>query len=381
MLIYSHFFKETNDAKIIVCMKRILHLPGMLHGGVGSVIMNLYRRIDKTRYAFDVCVIEETSYREEIESYGGKVFVVPKRKEVGTYNYIKNIKKIIDENGYDVVHIHSVFTGMFSLIAAYFSHASVRIYHAHNTVDNIVSKGKFSFIIIPLFRFFIGRMATIKIACGRDAGKYVFGERKFVVIPNGVDLNKFKPVTSEERFALREALGYTSNDIVIGNVASFIEVKNQTFFVELSKHDGIGNCKFLLVGDGPMLDEIRQKARENHVEDKMQFLGNRTDVHLLFNAMDIFCLPSLFEGLPVTAIEAQACGTPVVTTSKVTDEANMGIVPYERIESFNPEEWMECFYKTAKAANRNVDEVRNKMCEMHYNIEDSVNKILSYYSK
>lgn len=381
MLIYSHFFKETNNAKIIVCMKRILHLPGMCHGGVGSVIMNLYRGIDKTRYALDVCVIEETSYREEIESYGGKVFVIPKRKEVGTINYIKNIKKIIDENGYDIIHVHSVFTGIFSLIAAYFSHASVRIYHAHNTVDNIVSKGKFSFIIVPLFRFLIGWMATKKIACGRGAGHYVFGKSKFEVIPNGVDLSRFKPLLTEERERIRKELGYGKKDIVVGNVASFIEVKNQSFFIELAKSDKQGRCIFILVGDGPMLDEIRKKASENHVEDKIQFLGNRTDVHLLFNAMDIFCLPSLFEGLPVTAIEAQACGTPVVTTSKVTDEADMGIVPYERIASFNPEEWIGCFYKTEKTANRNVDVVRNKMREMHYDIEDSVNKILSYYSK
>ncbi len=362
-------------------MVRILHLPGMLHGGVGSVIMNLYRRIDRSQYAFDVCVIEDTSYRKEIESYGGKVYVVPKRKEVGTINYIKSIKKIIDENGYDIIHVHSVFTGIFSLVAAYFSHASVRIYHAHNTVDNIVSKGKFSFITVPLFRFLIGWMSTNRIACGRDAGKYVFGNRDFDVIPNGVDLNRFKPLPSDERNDLRRKLGYTSDDIVVGNVASFIEVKNQSFFVDLAKADKNGRCKFLLVGDGPMIEEVKQKSRDSQMDGKITFLGNRTDAHCLFNVMDVFCLPSFFEGLPVTAIEAQACGTPVITSANVTDEADIGIVPYERLESFKPGMWVDMFYKLENCSNREVERVRKKMQSMHYDIEESVKKIVSYYSK
>lgn len=361
-------------------MIRILHLPGMLHGGVGSVIMNTYRRIDKNQYAFDVCVIEDTAHRQEIESYGGKVFVIPKRKDVGIINYITCIKKIIDENGYDIVHIHSVFTGIFSLIAAYFSHASVRIYHAHNTVDNIVSNGRFSFVIVPVLRFLIGMMSTAKIACGREAGKYVFGSRKFEVITNGVDLSIFKPMEEEKRDVLREILGYSKKDIVVGNVASFIEVKNQSFFIDLAKADKQGKCKFLLVGDGPLLEDVRKKAHENDLDEKITFLGNRTDAHRLFNAMDVFCLPSFFEGLPVTAIEAQACGTPVATSSRVTDEADMGVVPYERIEEFNPTDWVDVIYRLEKSANRDVKEVHEKMCSMHYDIEDSVNKIVSYYS-
>ncbi|MBO7110335.1 MAG: glycosyltransferase [Bacteroidaceae bacterium] len=362
-------------------MIRILHLPGMLHGGVGSVIMNIYRRIDKQQYAFDVCVIEDTDHRREIESYGGRVFVIPKRKDVGIINYIKNIKKIIDDNKYEIVHIHSVFTGIFSLIAAYLSHASVRIYHAHNTVDNIVSNSRFSFIIIPVFRYLIGLMSTAKIACGREAGKYVFGNRRFEVIPNGVDLCKFTPLEDMKRDVLREKLGFREEVIVVGNVASFIKVKNQSFFINLAKEDKQGRCRFLLVGDGPMLEDVREKAHEAKMDDRITFLGNRTDAHLLFNVMDVFCLPSFFEGLPVTAIEAQACGTPVVTSSRVTDEADMGIVPYERIDAFNPNDWIECFYKLEKSANRDAEVVRAKIRSMHYDIDDSVNKIVSYYSK
>ncbi len=360
-------------------MIRILHLPGMLHGGVGSVIMNLFRRIDKTQFVFDICVIEDTSYRREIESYGGKLIVIPKRKNVGTIKYIKNIKKIIDENGYDIVHIHSVFTGIFSLIAAYLSHATIRIYHAHNTVDNIVSNSRFSFVVVPVLRFLIGVMSTVKIACGREAGKYVFGNRKYEVIPNGVDLCRFKPMSTKDRERLREELGYNSKDIVVGNVASFIEVKNQSFFIDLAKSDKQGRCKFLLVGDGPMLEDVRKNANENKLDEKISFVGNRNDTHLLFNSMDVFCLPSFFEGLPVTAIEAQACGTPVVTSSRVTDEADMGIVPYERIVDFNPIDWIGCFYRLEKSANRDEEAILTKMKSMHYNIEDSVKKIVSYY--
>ena len=361
-------------------MKRILHLPGMLHGGVGSVIMNLYRRIDKHQFAFDVCVIEETEYRDEIESYGGRVFVIPKRKDVGTINYIKNIKKIINENGYDIVHIHSVFTGIFSLIAAYCSHASVRIYHAHNTVDNIVSNSRLSFVIIPFFRFLIGMMSTAKIACGRDAGKYVFGNRRFEVIPNGVDLSRFKPLDDEERKELRGKLGYSKEDIVVGNVASFIEVKNQSFFIDLAKSDEQCICKFLLVGDGPLLEEVRKKAHENNLDERITFLGNRTDAHRLFNAMDVFCLPSFFEGLPVTAIEAQACGTPVVTSSRVTDEADLGIVSYLRVDSFDAKEWVGHFYSLKSLANRNVVDVQTRMRANHYDIIASVKRMCDYYN-
>lgn len=361
-------------------MKRILHLPGKLHGGVGSVIMNLNRRIDHTKYVFDVCVIEETSYREEIESYGGRVYVIPKRKEIGTAKFIKEIKKIIRDNGYEVVHVHSVFTGIFSLVAAFLAHTKKRIYHAHNTVDSLVSNHPLSFIIIPLFRFLINKMATEKLACGRDAGNYVFGNNNYEILPNGVETEVFRPIDAEQRLKIRKDLGFKENDIVVGNVASFIEVKNQKFFVELAESDKSGRCKFLLVGDGPMLEEMKMIVKEKHLESKIFFLGNRKDINILCNVMDVFCLPSLFEGLPVTAIEAQACGTPVVTTGCVTDEADMKIIPYVRIDSFETSVWIDTFYKLEKTSNRDVDEVKNGLLNKKYDIKMSVNKIVEYYT-
>ena len=287
---------ENLDEKIIIA-----HIMGKWNGGgVESVVMNYYRNIDRNKIQFHFLCDEDSTDipYEEIEKLGGKVIVIPPYQKL--FKYQKELYRIFKENNYKIVHSHINALSVFPLRIAKKAKIPVRITHSHSTSNKKEwKKNILKMILRPLSKLY----ANNYFACTEYAGKWLFGkkvvERKELnVINNAIDLKKFK-FNENTREDLRKELGIKEETLIIGHVGRFMKQKNHEFlidvFEEAIKQDN--NMYLILVGQGPLEDKIKEMAKEKGIEDKILFLGQRNDVNKLYQAMDIFVLPSLYEGL------------------------------------------------------------------------------------
>ena len=294
-------------------------------GGVESVIMNYYRHLDHEKVQFDF-ICDEDSTRipyEEIKKLGGRVFLVPKYQKLP--KYLKALEDLFRKNKYRIVHSNINTLSVFPLYAAKKAGVPIRISHNHSTSNPKEWKRN---IIKKILRPFSKKYATDYFACSELAGRYLFGNKTFdhgevKIIHNAIDLNKFK-FDHVARKKFRKELNIDEKTVVIGHVGRFVQTKNHIFLVDVFKkyHTKNPNSKLLLIGTGPLEEKIKAKVKKLNLEDSVLFLGQRNDTNKLYSVMDVFCLPSLYEGLPVAGIEAQAAGLPCVYSDKVTIEAN-----------------------------------------------------------
>ena len=284
------------DEKIIVA-----HIMGKWNGGgVESVVMNYYKNIDRNRIQFHFLCDEDSTDipYEEIEKLGGKVIVIPPYQKL--FKYQKELYRIFKENNYKIIHSHINALSVFPLRIAKKAGVPIRIAHSHSTSNKKEwKKNILKMILRPLSKLY----ANNYFACTEYAGKWLFGkkvvERKELnVINNAIDLKKFE-FNENTREDLRKELGIKEDVLVIGHVGRFMKQKNHEFLIDVFekaiKQDD--NIYLILVGQGPLEDKIKEMAKEKGIEDKILFLGQRNDVNKLYQAMDIFVLPSLYEGL------------------------------------------------------------------------------------
>ena len=284
------------DEKIIVA-----HIMGKWNGGgVESVVMNYYKNIDRNRIQFHFLCDEDSTDipYEEIEKLGGKVIVIPPYQKL--FKYQKELYRIFKENNYKIIHSHINALSVFPLRIAKKEGVPIRIAHSHSTSNKKEWKKN---ILKMILRPFSKLYANNYFACTEYAGKWLFGkkvvERKELnVINNAIDLKKFE-FNENTREDLRKELGIKEDVLVIGHVGRFMKQKNHEFLIDVFekaiKQDD--NIYLILVGQGPLEDKIKEMAKEKGIEDKILFLGQRNDVNKLYQAMDIFVLPSLYEGL------------------------------------------------------------------------------------
>lgn len=271
-----------------------------MDGGVESVVMNYYRNIDRNKIQFHfVCDEDSTDIPyEEIEKLGGKVIVIPPYQKL--FKYQKELYRIFKENNYKIVHSHINALSVFPLRIAKKAKIPVRIAHSHSTSNKKEwKKNILKMILRPLSKLY----ANNYFACTEYAGKWLFGkkvvERKELnVINNAIDLKKFE-FNENIRKALREKLGIKDDTLIIGHVGRFMKQKNHEFLIEVFNevYKKNQNTLLILIGQGPLLSEIKQKAINLNIEDKIRFIGQVTDVEKYYNIMDIFLFPSIYEGL------------------------------------------------------------------------------------
>ena len=271
-----------------------------MDGGVESVVMNYYRNIDKSKVQFHfICDEDSTDIPyDEIEKLGGKVIVVPPYQKL--FKYQKELYKIFKENNYKIVHSHINALSVFPLRVAKKAGVPIRIAHSHSTSNKKEWKKN---IVKNILRPFSKLYANKFFACTKHAGEWLFGkkiiERKELnVINNAIDLKKFE-FNEKTREDLRKELGIKEDTIVIGHIGRFMRQKNHEFLIdvfnELYKKNQ--NTVLILIGQGPLLNEIKQKVRDLKIEDKVKFMGQITDVERYYNIMDVFVFPSIYEGL------------------------------------------------------------------------------------
>lgn len=299
-------------------------LNRMDSGGIEAVVFNYYRQIDRSKVQFDFYFAEGSSLpqRTELEALGAGLYPIPPYSRPIAYH--KALYTAFRQQGYKIVHAHLSTMSVFPLFAAWRAGAPVRICHNHSTAHwGEGAKTLLKYILRPFNKLF----ATDWFACGETAGRWMYGDRAFesgrvTVMPNAIDTAKFA-YDPAARTALREELSIPQNAFVVGHVGRFMYQKNHTFllcaFAELLK--ARPNSHLLLIGEGELLEETQQQAELLGIRDKIIFTGARQDVNKLYSAMDVFCLPSFYEGMPVVAWEAQANGLACVFSDKVSREA------------------------------------------------------------
>ena len=360
---------------------RVLQIIGdVVGGGVEQVILNYYRHIDRNEVQFDFVLHNGAlkSYVDNIESLGGKVYKITPYKS----NPVKTVLEMykIMKGSYQIVHSNMNALSVFPLFAAYLAGVPVRILHNHSTDTKAEPLRT---LVKHLLRPFAKLFANQYWACSRLAGGWMYGKKavkegKVTIINNAIDLKKFA-FDEAKRKKLRDELGL-QDCFVIGHVGRFMKQKNHDFLVDIfaevaKKQD---NAKLLLIGDGPLREQIENKVKTLGLDEKVIFTGVRSDVADLYNAMDVFVLPSFYEGLPVVGVEVQANGLPFLCSSNVTRE----ILISDRIELLKLEDGMKTWAEKILAyVNKKRIIASKDISKSGFDIEVEAKKLGERYRK
>ena len=307
---------------------RILHMIGSLNiGGSQAMVMNLYRNIDRNKIQFDFIIDhpDERHFADEVKALGGKIYVMPGVKMTN----IRQIRKAWDtffkeHTEYKILHSHvRSYASIYLPIAK--KNQVFTVIHSHSTANG---KG-IEAIIKSVLQYPLRYQADYYMACSDKAGRWLFGKRillsdKYKMFPNAIDGKRY--VYNEQiRNNLRKKLGL-KDEFVIGHVGRMTGAKNHVFLLDVffEYHKQNNNSRLLLVGDGEEKSKIEEKCRKYHIEDSVIMVGNQSNVCDYYQAMDFFVFPSVWEGLGMVLIEAQASGLCCVASDTIPKETNIG---------------------------------------------------------
>lgn len=365
-------------------MVRVLHsVSNMDRAGIETMIMNYYRHIDRDKIQFDFLVNKSKpgAYDEEIKALGGRIYKSPGLNPIKWIKYNTMVKRLLYENPeIKVVHSHNGAFALQAQIAAKQSGIKNRIIHVHGTKIDFNLK-------LPLkllYKTQLKKVANNYWGCGREAVKYYFGNNvilseNYRVIHNAIETEKFI-YDSEKRKNLRTKYNL-NNKFVIGNVARFMKQKNHIFILKLFKMilNKEPNAVLMLLGDGELLESMKQKTKELGIEKSVIFMGNVSNVNEMYQAMDVFILPSLFEGLPVVGIEAQAAGLKCVMSDTITDEVSItDNVKFLNLKKDSLEKWAD---EVLSDTNYERKDMTIEIEKAGYSIEEEAKKLQKIYEE
>ena len=305
-------------------MLRVLHsVSNMGRAGIETMLMNYYREIDRSRIQFDFLANKPVpgEYDEEIRSLGGRVFVSPGLNPLHFPRYRRYMAELLRDNpDIRIVHAHNEAMGYYALQSARDAGIRIRIAHAHNT--RIIRDYKYPLKLVC--KQLLPGAATDYWSCGRDAGIYYYGKKRWntsgFILHNAIDVERFgfRPEVREHQ---RRQTGL-EQCFVIGHVGRFNVQKNHSRLLDIfaAVAKAVPEARLVLIGTGELEQAMKEKAQHLGILDRTIMPGQMADVSAWYQAMDCFVLPSLFEGLPVVGIEAQAAGLPCVFSDRVTDE-------------------------------------------------------------
>lgn len=359
-------------------------------GGLESFIMNIYRRIDRNRVQFDFLEpvwLPRMQYEDEIESLGGRVFRImesqirhPLKARSVLCDYFKQHQEVVG------VHVHANQPYAYPLKIARECGISIRIIHSHNSrlIDNShgnVVKKIMMHARDKVVRRQINKYPTTYFACSDLAAKYMFPNKPYVFVPNGIDTHRFM-FNDSARIRIREELGIKDSTQIIGFCGWFIERKNPLFMLEIFS-EFLALCPdavLMMVGVGELQDKINNRIDELGLQEHVILMGSRPDVDELYQAMDAFVLPSLFEGLGIVYVEAQCAGLPTLASQGVVPEESCVNDQLFRFVSLDdsPRQW-------ALALKEQIEKVgtrRDGSVEIRaagFDATDVAEKIMNYY--
>jgi len=357
-------------------MIHVLHVIGSLDmGGSQMFVLNLYNHIDRSKIQFDFIVREGKKYllEDKIQALGGKIYKLPALRLTNYLTYVSAWKKFFKEHPeYKVIHGHVRSTAAIYLRIAK-SFGCKTISHSHSTHN---TQG-LSAIVKAILQFPIRFIADYFFACSQAAGEWLFGDQivkqnNFFVVPNAIDTAKFAYNLST-RQKMRHKLNL-ENNFVVGHVGRLDIPKNHIFllkiFAEVYKQNQ--QARLLLLGDGPLKQKLIAKTKELHIESAVNFCGNQyaTDY---YQAIDVFVFPSLYEGLPVSLVEAQVNGLPCLIADTITKQAKQTDLVHFMGLKQSTQEWANKAVQIAdKQTSANRQQAAKKMCQAGYDIKDVV---------
>lgn len=340
---------------------RILNLFTVMNrGGAETMVMNYYRAVDRSKVQFDFMVHREErgAYDDEIEALGGKIYRMPAVRPWTASSYRNTVKQFYQSHPeYKIIHSHMSELGYYDFIEAKKAGVAVRISHAHNRPHGVDLKS-------PIRWYYKTKMlpyVTHMFMCGEESGEWLFGEKnkdKFIMLNNAIDSEKYR-FCPEKREAVRNSLGL-DRKLVVGHVGRFDTQKNHKFIIEIfcgilkKRPDSV----LLLVGNdsGEISDAIHSAVERMNISENVRFLGVRNDVADLMQAMDVFLFPSLFEGLSLASVEAQAAGLPILISDQVPIECKMTELVHVLPLSSSAEAWADKVIELSKSPHADTNQ-------------------------
>ena len=359
-------------------MKKILIINtiGMGYEGISTVIFNYLEHMDRNDFDFHFPIFQDTNTEiiSKIRSLGVPHMISNRKQNL--INYLLSINEILKE-GYDVVHIHgNSGTMLFEVLISKINRVKKIIVHCHNTktdhpfLNAILKK--------PMIYF-----SDELLACSKISGDWLYRNHPYIVLKNAINIKKFI-YNAEKRKIIRESFGFKSEDFVIGHVGHFTKQKNHTFLIDIFSeiHKQKGNVKLLLVSDGPLEKAIRDKIDYLNLSKYVVFAGRRNDVCDIYNAMDFFIIPSLWEGLSLVTLEAQTNGLQVLASKAIPEEVKCTNKIYYASVDENPKIWAEKFFEiiSSNKADSRFEKMDNYIKNNNFDIELESDKLKSIYN-
>lgn len=353
-------------------------LGGLNRGGAETMIMNLYRAIDKTKVQFDFIIHNEdaNAYCNEIKELGGAIYIFPKFVGKNFFSYRNYWKLFLKKHPeYKILHSHvRSYAVVFLEIAK--KYGLTTIVHSHSTSNGSGLKSYIKNILqIPL-----KRKSDYLFACSSISGEWLFGKKalslpNYKMVKNAIDTQRYQ-LNKELRIEYREEF-QVSDKIVYGHIGRLSEPKNHKFLLDIFKDILVvqPNAVLMIVGEGPCRQKIEAQIQVLGLEQYVIMTGVREDIPQLLGAMDIFLFPSLWEGLPVTVIEAQAAGLPCLVSNKVTDE----VAITEAVTYLPIDEGTACWVEVAMCATEKRFQVIDKIKEAGFDVYTSAEELVAFY--
>lgn len=349
--------------------------PHMNNAGTEMVIMNWYRNIDRSKIQFDFLVQEAGELDEEIRLLGGTIHYLPKGND-----YHHQVLSFLKKNkSYDIIHTHTHKEMGDVLKVAKNAKVPVRIAHSHNSRKNI---NIFIKSLKKISSLKIKKNATHFFACSEDAAKWLFPYKKLspIIIKNGIDLDKFS-YNEESRKKIRKELKISENIPVLCHVGRFADQKNHLFLTDICADliNNLPNLNVILVGVGPLFEEIKEKVKALNMENNFHFLGNRKDVNEILSASDIFVFPSKYEGLGIVLIESQASGLDCVFSEAIPSDAILIRDNCSQLSlSKSARDWSKTIEKSLLEKNDRENSSKN-IKEFGYDIVQTTQRVEEFY--
>jgi|SRR5690554_13030 len=323
-------------------MKKVLHvIPTLQYGGISSVICNWHKSCHGVLYNFDYLTFNDGPLREQFLNDGSSVNIIPTlRKNFILYFY--NVFTIIFKGNYDVIHVHNSFKNGFVLFLAKILGVECRVCHSHTSG---LEDKKLTFYF-PLLKWLAIKFSNKKLACGQEAGKFLYGNKDFLIVNNTIDLERIFNVklTNNE---IKNKYNIPKGKNIIGHIGRFSDVKNHNFILDLSSKI-IDGYHFVLIGDGPEKKRVLEEIDSRGLTSSFTLIKPTTAIPELLSVFDIFILPSRFEGVSLALLEAQAAALNCLVSDTVPIENDVGL----NLVSFLPleciDEWLQELYKLSE---------------------------------
>lgn len=358
-------------------MKRILHIIGKMdRAGAETMLMNLYRHIDRSKVQFDFITFtyDKGDYDDEIIAMGGKIIPIVAKDSISRMFKLQKFLKTHPE--YQIIHSHVLLNNAFHLIAAKSAGIKHRISHSHNTSNGADSKLKKLYEIWA--KKTIQKLATYRIACGVEAAQYLYGTADDVLIlNNAIDLKKYADVATTQKSYWDNVLPHKGLRLI--QVGRLTEVKNHEFSLKIAhalKERGF-DFTFFIVGQGGLENKILGLIKEYGLSENVHLLGIRDDVPELMAGADLMLMPSLHEGFPVVLVESQAIGLKSVIANTISQEVDLGVNLIEFKDISLANDWIDYLLKFRKP--KQLDNVVDILSQRSFDIKKNADILTQLY--